>query len=645
MKKYSTGRNYIRAPLIITPVNGKEDKTKQKLNSLLTLLKSKKDIKRDKPKDNKTLGCRFKKLRIHTEKNEDFNKLNSNSTKSSKKIFFGLKPDKKEKKALENDHFRQKSIKRIKSGTSLDRIFIKDKSKNFTSFFKKLSPKARKLLPIKKLLPCSSSVDKAGSSTILQSFVSKIQKNKESNNDHSSPSTRQPYLSMLGDRKSKFIYQEKLRKIVSGGKPSDSMMKRPKSKIKVVITRIKTTVEDSKHAKVKLPSIGSDKTNKPLKSMSSFRGKEFLKNLKNLQSEAKTEKLQKEKKRISAIKNLCETLRSEDQNIKNYNHEGYQMVYSKKGLENLILSESISSPSGNLLKKHDELKWEMRAILVDWITEVCTEYSFKRETFYLAINFLDRYLDSTTGIKKCKLQLIGGTVLFVAAKLEEVYTPKLESIIVAASGLYTVDEFLNSEIELVKHLGYFLSSPTICSWTNWFLLQWDAFCDENKYSKNSIQLITFRHPSENSYLSYRKLFSLFDCMILDIRTLLYKPRAIIASALYLLIGLEAKEFNKKDIVLKFPVTSDYLTETHTEYNDYFGRFTIKCFGFILNDLLPTIQFVSAFFELSPSLKPPPILELEKEKILEGHFEEFLSYQTHAPETLQFILHQINQGTL
>ena len=34
----------------------------------------------------------------------------------------------------------------------------------------------------------------------------------------------------------------------------------------------------------------------------------------------------------------------------------------------------------------------MRKILVNWLQEVNTEFQFKRETMYLAVNYLDRYL-------------------------------------------------------------------------------------------------------------------------------------------------------------------------------------------------------------------------------------------------------------
>lgn len=45
-------------------------------------------------------------------------------------------------------------------------------------------------------------------------------------------------------------------------------------------------------------------------------------------------------------------------------------------------------------------------------------YRLHRETFYLAIDFVDRYLSTQNNIPKTRLQLVGISALFVAAKIE-----------------------------------------------------------------------------------------------------------------------------------------------------------------------------------------------------------------------------------
>lgn len=78
----------------------------------------------------------------------------------------------------------------------------------------------------------------------------------------------------------------------------------------------------------------------------------------------------------------------------------------------------------------------MRAILIDWLQEVSSDYLFKRETFHLSINYVDRYLSSVLHIDKSEFQLIGLSALFMAAKIEEVYTPKVENMVAAANNTY-----------------------------------------------------------------------------------------------------------------------------------------------------------------------------------------------------------------
>jgi len=50
--------------------------------------------------------------------------------------------------------------------------------------------------------------------------------------------------------------------------------------------------------------------------------------------------------------------------------------------------------------KQNEVTWMMRAILVDWMTEVSSEFCLKRDTLYQAINFVDRYLSVQPKVPK-----------------------------------------------------------------------------------------------------------------------------------------------------------------------------------------------------------------------------------------------------
>lgn len=79
----------------------------------------------------------------------------------------------------------------------------------------------------------------------------------------------------------------------------------------------------------------------------------------------------------------------------------------------------------------------MRAMLIDWMSEVSSDHLFRRETFYSSVNYVDWYLSYKKNVPKEKLQLIGLTSLFLAAKIEEVYTPKIEHMKSAAKNKYS----------------------------------------------------------------------------------------------------------------------------------------------------------------------------------------------------------------
>lgn len=65
---------------------------------------------------------------------------------------------------------------------------------------------------------------------------------------------------------------------------------------------------------------------------------------------------------------------------------------------------------------HVELNSEMRAILVDWLIEVCEECEMDSETLFLTVNYIDRYLSAIgSPIPRHRLQLLGMTSLLIAA--------------------------------------------------------------------------------------------------------------------------------------------------------------------------------------------------------------------------------------
>ncbi|KAH8410283.1 hypothetical protein KR009_010710, partial [Drosophila setifemur] len=120
--------------------------------------------------------------------------------------------------------------------------------------------------------------------------------------------------------------------------------------------------------------------------------------------------------------------------------------------------------STSMLEQHPGLQPRMRAILLDWLIEVCEVYKLHRETFYLAVDYLDRYLYVAHKVQKTHLQLIGITCLFVAAKVEEIYPPKIGEFAYVTDGACTERDILNHEKILLQALDWDISPITITGW-------------------------------------------------------------------------------------------------------------------------------------------------------------------------------------
>lgn len=120
--------------------------------------------------------------------------------------------------------------------------------------------------------------------------------------------------------------------------------------------------------------------------------------------------------------------------------------------------------SSSMLDQHPGLQPRMRAILLDWLNEVCEVYKLHRDTFYLAVDYLDRYLHGEREVLKTHLQLIGITCLFVAAKVEEIYPPKIGEFAYVTDGACTEHEILQHEKILLQALGWDICPITVTGW-------------------------------------------------------------------------------------------------------------------------------------------------------------------------------------
>lgn len=124
----------------------------------------------------------------------------------------------------------------------------------------------------------------------------------------------------------------------------------------------------------------------------------------------------------------------------------------------------------NYLDGQTDVKSYMRETLIDWIVEMNSHFRHRRETLYLCVNIIDRYVAATIREKKdmvsrTNYQLVGVSAYLIASKYEEIYYPEIRMILQFADNVYSEDDVKKMELKIVNMLKYDLTIPT----TNKFL--------------------------------------------------------------------------------------------------------------------------------------------------------------------------------
>jgi len=176
-----------------------------------------------------------------------------------------------------------------------------------------------------------------------------------------------------------------------------------------------------------------------------------------------------------------------------------------------------------LLSRHPALQPRMRAILLDWLIEVCEVYRLHRETFYLAVDFIDRFLSLSPSVPKNRLQLIGVSCLFIGAKIEEIYPPKLQEFAYVTDGACTEEEILNMELMILKGLNWGLSPMTPNNWMRMYL--------QILHGSKTPNDDAFSLPAYSG-LPFSRVMQLLDLAVLDVGSLEFSYSVLATSALY-----------------------------------------------------------------------------------------------------------------
>lgn len=156
-----------------------------------------------------------------------------------------------------------------------------------------------------------------------------------------------------------------------------------------------------------------------------------------------------------------------------YRERMYEMPdYQPDILEYLKEAEVKFRPKPDYMRKQPDINGNMRTVLVDWVVEVCEEYRLNTETLYLAVSYVDRFL-SMMSVVRSKLQLVGTSAMFIAAKLEEIYPPDVADFVYITDDTYTKKQVLRMEQLILRALSFDMSAPTAHVFVNLYSVMED----------------------------------------------------------------------------------------------------------------------------------------------------------------------------
>lgn len=150
---------------------------------------------------------------------------------------------------------------------------------------------------------------------------------------------------------------------------------------------------------------------------------------------------------------------------------------------------------------------------------------------------MDRYLSRIDILPKHQLQLLGITSLFIAAKVEEVYPPKLMELAYVTDGACTEQEMLLTEMAILTELRWDVNPMTVSNWLYLYL----QMCYGKVYIRDPINRATkndeFIFPQYSGY-TFMRASQLVDLCSLDDGMLQFQYSVIAASVIYYVFNRE-----------------------------------------------------------------------------------------------------------
>ena len=221
-----------------------------------------------------------------------------------------------------------------------------------------------------------------------------------------------------------------------------------------------------------------------------------------------------EKPKISETNDSIEMSKEKDLELELDSNHVNEEEYMEEILDNFYTEEENNrfKINPNYFKLQTEINSKMRIILIDWLFEVNNKLKFREETFYTTIYIIDAYL-SKKFIQRKKFQLLGVTALYIATKLNEIFSGSVKDYVFMTDRAYNESDIITMESDICKTLNFNFLVPNCLSFFQIFSKKIGFDKDSEEYQFGIFIIQNFLMNSKSFNYNY-SIISIASCNLI-----------------------------------------------------------------------------------------------------------------------------------
>ena len=221
-----------------------------------------------------------------------------------------------------------------------------------------------------------------------------------------------------------------------------------------------------------------------------------------------------EKPKISETNDSIEMSKEKDLELELDSNHVNEEEYMEEILDNFYTEEENNrfKINPNYFELQTEINSKMRIILIDWIFEVNNKLKFREETFYTTIYIIDAYL-SKKFIQRKKFQLLGVTALYIATKLNEIFSGSVKDYVFMTDRAYNEIDIISMESDICKTLNFNFLVPNCLSFFQIFSKKIGFDKDSEEYQFGIFIIKNFLMNSKSFNYNY-SIISIASCNLI-----------------------------------------------------------------------------------------------------------------------------------